>query len=571
VKQFSVKSKVVLLMCLILAVIFGALGTVSSYLHSNSMSELYVKNATALNWSLSHQVEEMMVNGDNEKVGPLTEELVEKGLVKELTVINAEKKVARSSRKDLLNSASTDPEWSQLFVSKKDSLDSRTIDGEPVIVSFKVFEKKEACAQCHDNASQSVLGGLKIVLSEEAMAASVRKGYWVTILFSGLGVLILVGAMIWALSRHIFTPLAGVKAKLERATDGDINQQFKIRSEDEIGSFLMVTQKLIDYVKRFAGASTQIAEGDLRVTVQPRSDQDQLGHAYQKMIGNLEEIIGQLSTIAEKLVTASHQITNSSDNLNASVQIQVDSVQQVSSAVEEMAATSVQTTRNTSDATDISMKASQTASQGAAIVDETISGMRRIAEQVSESAKSMIHLSASAKQITDIVDVISDIADQTNLLALNAAIEAARAGEQGRGFAVVADEVRKLAEKTVRATKQIGDMVKDIQKETNDAAASMDGCVKLVEVGTNAADKAGQSLNDIVALVEQVSQMIKQIAIASSEQSTAAEQITKNIGQFSNLTHDTAGSAHETLAAADQLNQQAEGLLSIVKRFKVRQ
>lgn len=256
VMQLSVKTKVVLLMCLILAVIFGALGTVSSYLNSKSMSELYVRNATALNWSLSHQVEEMMVNGDNEKVGPLTEDLVKNGLVKELTVIDAEKKVARSSQKDLLHSVSTDPEWNSLFATGKDSLDSRTINGEPVVVSYKVFEKREACTQCHDNASQSVLGGLKIVLSEKAMAASIREGYLVTILFSGIGVLFLVVAMIWAMNRHIFTPLASVKAKLERATEGDINQQLKIRSQDEIGSFLKVTQKLIDYIKGFAGAST---------------------------------------------------------------------------------------------------------------------------------------------------------------------------------------------------------------------------------------------------------------------------------------------------------------------------
>ncbi len=569
--QLSVKGKVIVLMCSILVVIFGALALVNSYLQSNSMTELYGTNATALNWTLSHQVEEFMVNGDNEKLQPLTEELVAKGLVKELTIIDAEKKIARSSRKELLNTTASDPEWRSLFATQKDSIDSRTVDGEPVMVSFKVIERKEVCEQCHDKAGSPVLGGLKIVSSEAAMANAIHKGFLASIIMSVLGALALVGVMTWTLTRNVFTPLRSVKAKLERATEGDIDQQLKIRSQDEIGSFLKVTQKLIDYIKGFAGASTEIADGNLQVTVEPRSSQDQLGHAYRKMISNLEGIVGQLSAIAERLVSASHRISNTSEKLNSSAQVQVDSVQQVSSAVEEMAATSIETTHNTSHATELSQTASQTAVQGAAIVEEAISGMHRIAAQVEESAQSMSQLSSSASQITDIVEVISDIADQTNLLALNAAIEAARAGEQGRGFAVVADEVRKLAEKTVRATAQIGEMVKQIQQQTGAASTSMESCVVLVQTGTSAADKAGRSLKEIVALVEQVSRMIQQIARASSEQSTTAEDITKNIAQFSALTHDTANSAQESQEASDQLKEQAEGLLGIVRRFKVKQ
>jgi methyl-accepting chemotaxis protein len=186
-----------------------------------------------------------------------------------------------------------------------------------------------------------------------------------------------------------------------------------------------------------------------------------------------------------------------------------------------------------------------------------------------KSAETVKELGKSSDQIGEIVSVIDDIADQTNLLALNAAIEAARAGEQGRGFAVVADEVRKLAERTTKATKEIAQMIKKIQTDTEGAVESMEQGTKEVESGIYLADKAGESLKDIVSISQKVTDMVSQIAVASEQQSSASEQISKNVEAISAVTSETASGTQQVARAAEDLNRLTENLQELVGQFKV--
>jgi methyl-accepting chemotaxis protein len=195
--------------------------------------------------------------------------------------------------------------------------------------------------------------------------------------------------------------------------------------------------------------------------------------------------------------------------------------------------------------------------------------MQTISQVVRQSAESIAKLATSADQIGEIIGVIDDIADQTNLLALNAAIEAARAGEQGRGFAVVADEVRKLAERTGKATGEITEMIKGIQKQTEEAVGSMEAGIQQGDKGREHADRAGNSLTEIVTMAQRVTEMISQIATATEEQSSAAEQISKNLEHISSVTRETANGAEQSAAAAEELNRQADGLQQVVAKFRL--
>ncbi|MBW7842621.1 MAG: methyl-accepting chemotaxis protein, partial [Ignavibacterium sp.] len=188
---------------------------------------------------------------------------------------------------------------------------------------------------------------------------------------------------------------------------------------------------------------------------------------------------------------------------------------------------------------------------------------------VRESAETVQQLGKNSDQIGEIVQVIDDIADQTNLLALNAAIEAARAGEQGRGFAVVADEVRKLAERTTKATKEIATMIKQIQKDTNGAVESMQQGTQEVESGKTLAQKAGASLKDIINGAEQVVDIVSQVAAASEEQSSAAEQISKNIESISSVTQQSASGLQQIAHASEDLNRLTLNLQELIAQFKV--
>jgi methyl-accepting chemotaxis protein len=209
------------------------------------------------------------------------------------------------------------------------------------------------------------------------------------------------------------------------------------------------------------------------------------------------------------------------------------------------------------------------AKEGGKVVSQTIEGMNRVAEVVKKSAETVQALGKSSDQIGEIVQVIDDIADQTNLLALNAAIEAARAGEQGRGFAVVADEVRKLAERTTKATKEIAAMIKQIQKDTEGAVISMKLGTEEVERGKSLADKAGQSLNQIISSADEVVDIVTQVAAASEEQSSAAEQISKNVEAISSVTNESAIGVQHIARAAEDLNRLTVNLHEMISRFKI--
>jgi methyl-accepting chemotaxis protein len=241
----------------------------------------------------------------------------------------------------------------------------------------------------------------------------------------------------------------------------------------------------------------------------------------------------------------------------------------VATALQEMNVTVQQVSENSSKASDASRKAAETARHGGSIVDETLAKMQVIAESVRSTASRVQELGKSSDQIGRIIGVINDIADQTNLLALNAAIEAARAGEQGRGFAVVADEVRKLAERTTTATKEIAQMIETVQQGTKLAVGAMEEGTRQVEEGVRTTNKAGEALREIIQMSEQVGDMIAQIATAATEQSSATDEINRSMEQISNLVKESASGAQQSAKACQDLSGMAFELQKIVANFNV--
>ena len=373
----------------------------------------------------------------------------------------------------------------------------------------------------------------------------------------------------FVIARGISKPVSNMAYIATEISTGDVDHTIELESKDEIGALAGAFRQLITYMKELAHVAEMVAKNDLTVTVDPKSEKDVLGNSFKTMVNNLAAIVTQLGGSATEVASASAEISTSAEQVSRGAQQQEQQVAQVSTAVEEMTATIVESSKNAGEATEGSKGASDTATEGGQIVNETIEGMGRIATVVRESGENIGKLATSADQIGEIIGVIDDIADQTNLLALNAAIEAARAGEQGRGFAVVADEVRKLAERTGKATGEITDMIKGIQQGTQEAVTSMEAGVKEVDAGRELADKAGNSLTEVVNGSQRVMDMIAQIATAAEEQSSAAEQISKNVEHVSSATKESAAGAEQAAKAADELSRNAEGLQQIVGRFKI--
>jgi methyl-accepting chemotaxis protein len=334
---------------------------------------------------------------------------------------------------------------------------------------------------------------------------------------------------------------------------------------------LIISRSIAVPVNTLAGQARQVADGDLRVNIDYRSGDEigQLSEAFRTMTEGLRSTISKVSETSNQVATASSELQSTAEHIATGAEEVAAQSATVATAGEEMSATSGDIAQNCQMAAEGAHRASQTASDGAAIVERTVTVMEQIAAKVQESAKTVESLGARSDQIGNIIGTIEDIADQTNLLALNAAIEAARAGEQGRGFAVVADEVRALAERTTRATKEIGEMIKAIQRETKDAVVAMEQGVRQVETGTEEAAKSGHALRDILEQVNDVAMQVNQIATAAEEQTATTSEISSNMHQITEVVQQTSQGAHESATAAAQLSGNAEELQRLVRQFKL--
>ncbi len=292
-----------------------------------------------------------------------------------------------------------------------------------------------------------------------------------------------------------------------------------------------------------------------------------LQRSFSGFVASIRRTLVEVSQAAHAVASASAEISSSTEQMAAGAQEQTSQAGEVASAVEEMTKTIVENSRNASATAETARQAKHAAEQGGSVVGETLNAIKEITTSAAATGAIVEKLGASSGQIGEIIKVIDDIADQTNLLALNAAIEAARAGEQGRGFAVVADEVRKLAERTTKATKEIAETIKGIQKDTSDALQSMEVARSVVGVGSSKAEEAGQALRGIVETAQKVTDMVNQIAAASEEQSTASEQISKNVEAISAVTGETASGTQQIARAAEDLNRLTENLQQLVNRF----
>ncbi len=311
--------------------------------------------------------------------------------------------------------------------------------------------------------------------------------------------------------------------------------------------------------------------GDLTRRLDYRK-QDEIGEisaSFNTFMDKLHAIIGQVAGTTSQLAAAALQVQGSSGQIAEGTDKVAQQSAMVATAGEEMASTSSEIAQNCLLAADEARKATDSAQSGSAIVDQTITKMNRVSEQVMAAAKTVEGLGQRSDEIGEIIGAIEDIADQTNLLALNAAIEAARAGDQGRGFAVVADEVRALAERTTKATHSIAEMITAIQKETNSAVISIKQGVDEVEAGAGEALRSGEALKDILRRIDALTQQFNQIATAAEQQTGTTCEISKSMLQITDIVHDTAKGTQDAATAATQLNLLAQNLQTLVGEFKL--
>ncbi|WP_438811664.1 methyl-accepting chemotaxis protein [Pseudomonas syringae] len=334
----------------------------------------------------------------------------------------------------------------------------------------------------------------------------------------------------WVITRQITTPLQETLEVVERVASGDLSRNLKVDRKDELGKLQATIQ---------------------RMTV-----------SLRELVGGIRDGVTQIASAAEELSAVTEQTS-------AGVNSQKVETDQVATAMHEMTATVQEVARNAEEASEAAVTADRQARDGERVVNEAIAQIERLASAVSNSSEAMGALKQESDKIGSVLDVIKSVAEQTNLLALNAAIEAARAGEAGRGFAVVADEVRSLAQRTQKSTEEIEALIARLQSGTQQATTVMDSSRELSTSSVELTRRAGGSLESITKTVSAIQAMNQQIAAAAEEQSATAEEINRSIINVRDVSEQTSAASEETAASSVELARLGNHLQVLVSRFTV--
>ncbi len=328
---------------------------------------------------------------------------------------------------------------------------------------------------------------------------------------------------------------------------------------------------LLKRLKRISEIASAISENDISHTCDMESH-DMIGEiidAFNMMASNLRDMIGQISGATTQLAAAAEQTSTITDETSQGVQAQQAEIDSIASAMDEMTSTVQEVARNAADASNAADAADGEAKNGALVATEAIGGIDSLVTEVDEAASVIRNLEQESENIGSVLDVIRGIAEQTNLLALNAAIEAARAGEQGRGFAVVADEVRTLASRTQQSTQEIQDMIQRLQSGAGNAVKVMEGAQGQAQASSELVEKAAESLASIAGSVSAINDMNTMIASAAEEQSAVAGEMQSNMRNIREVADRSADGAQQTAQASEELARLAAEQQALMAQFRM--
>ncbi len=450
----------------------------------------------------------------------------------------------------------SEPLGRDLFSKRNGFLHYTTSGGIPRLVSFR---------------QEPVSGWIVAASIDEAEITDITAALRNSSLVATLIGLVLISVVIFFVVRPLIRALQTGVRFAETVAGGDLDCTLDVQRSDEIGALAEALRVMVSNLKTHIEAARQESERAREESAKAHAAMTQAeaaGREAQAKTASMLNAAGKLEEVAGIVSSASAELSAQIGQSERGAAEQAARVTETATAMEEMNSTVLEVARNAGTASEASATTRNKAESGAQVVEQAVNGIREVQRQSLALKEDMAALGQNAQAINQIMGVISDIADQTNLLALNAAIEAARAGEAGRGFAVVADEVRKLAEKTMASTTDVGNAIRGIQQSADKSMAQVDATVKTIEEVTVYAGQSGKALEEIVLMVDNTADQVRAIATASEQQSASSEEINQSIVQVNTIAGETARAMQEAAKAVSDLAAQAQVLAGLIENMK---
>jgi methyl-accepting chemotaxis protein len=490
-------------------------------------------------------------------------------------------------------------DWAESFakpmIAKRHQVDA----GDATVSDLQIYYLQHDPSSW-ENKSTGVLDeadrNVKSALNDANESAESATNWNFLITTVGMVIAVAIGGLIaWGTAKSIKDPLNHLIEVAHRIGDsGDLDQSIDIHRDDEVGVLAENFNKMIVHLRDMASVSASISEGQLSVAIQPRSQRDTMAKAFGRMTDGLRAMVRQVRDSASQVASGAGQMAGASDesakvsvqaasaidevtstmhemsinvqNVVKNTQVQASSVAETSASIDQMV-TSIQRVADTAKLlVEISHRSREEAQTGMATMDKATAGLNRTSQAIQSSAEIIDVLGRRADDIGKIIEVIDDLAEQTNLLALNAAIEAARAGEHGLGFAVVAEEVRKLAEKSTQSTKEISELIQGIQKEAREAVDNMEHSTTMVQEGLTLNKDLSVALEKISDVVSEVYKFSQEIGAATMEQSNGSAQIAKATNRLTEITQEINSSVEEQASGAQAVVRAMERMRELVQQ-----
>jgi methyl-accepting chemotaxis protein len=410
---------------------------------------------------------------------------------------------------------------------------NEVMQGKPLFIRGELHDHPAAILadQVKDYSGKTI--GVLVVAKNRAKYAADFFGLAALVSILGLIAVVSIGALVWLVSRSVVKPIEEAARAMEgiASVEGNLAVRMKVQGKDEIA---------------------------------------RLSAAYNRFVDKTEQMVEQVSRTTEELASRVEKVLKLADNTKMSVHTQHAQTTQVATAMTELSATVHDVAQNCAHTAEAATQADSQAKMGREVVSMTVRSIKSLAEEVARASQKVREVESDSERIGSVLGVIQGIAEQTNLLALNAAIEAARAGEQGRGFAVVADEVRTLAKRTQDSTAEIQEMIESLQTGVNNTAAMMEASQRQAKDSVEQADKAHLSLDGIAQMVDKISSMSMQIATAAEQQSAVTEDINHNLVEITEVADATAADAASSAESCIAMSTSVQTLAVMLNQFQIR-